>query len=253
MLISPLRFVDAAISHVGCVRSHNEDNFVARPESGLWCVADGMGGHVNGRRAADLIVEKISAVRLPGSFDADVLETAQAIHEANSAIWRESQDGGYSMGSTAAALVIRDRRFAVLWAGDSRAYLLRHGQLHRLTTDHTQVQELLDRGLLTPEEAKGHPMSHMLSRAVGVRPDLELDAVSDEVEEGDIFILCSDGLYGVLKDDQIIAPFSTERPQRACDQLVDVCLKEGAPDNVTIIAVACELGTFSVFSPASDG
>jgi serine/threonine protein phosphatase PrpC len=251
MTQAALRIVDGVRSHVGMVRKENEDAFLARPEAGLWGVADGMGGHEHGRRAADAIVAALWAVKPTGVFETDAKQVADAIHAANARIWAEAQAAGASMGSTAAVLLIQDRRFAVVWAGDSRVYLLRDGVLHRLTRDHTQVQEMVDRGLLTAEEARGHPMSHVLSRAVGVAPDVELDAVADEVELGDVYLICSDGLYGVVPEPQIAARVGSHSPEAACDRLIELCLRAGAPDNVTLVAVSCEQATLLSLAPAS--
>ncbi len=144
------------------------------------------------------------------------------------------------MGSTAVALYLSDRQFACLWAGDSRIYLLRDGALLQLTRDHTQVQEMVDRGLLSPAEAKHHPMSHVLSRAVGVEETLQLDAISDEAAPRDIFLLCSDGLTGLVSDGEIADTLSRLPVNAACNRLLEMVLDRGAPDNVTIVAVSCE-------------
>lgn len=234
------RYVDAALSDPGRVRAANEDAFVSAPERGLWAVADGMGGHVNGQWASKTVAQSLDAIAFAGDFDGDSLRVADAIHAANATIFTEASAAGKQMGSTAVALFLHGRRFVVLWAGDSRGYLLRDGALHRLTRDHTQVQEMVDRGMLTAEDAKNHPMSHVISRAVGVQAVLEVDAVADEIQTGDIFLLCSDGLYGVVPDDEIAGYLKGHSPENACRNLVQICLERGAPDNVTVIAVACD-------------
>jgi serine/threonine protein phosphatase PrpC len=248
-----LRFVDAARTDTGRVRSANEDSFVEAPARGLWAVADGMGGHVNGARASKAVAESLLATPLDGTFEADSLRVADAIHAANAKVHGESTAIGKPMGSTVAALLLRDESFAVLWAGDSRVYLLRDGALHRLTRDHTQVQELVDRGLLTPEEAVNHPMSHVITRAVGVQDALQVDAIADQPLAGDVFLLCSDGLYGVVSDEEIAAFLSAHRPAQACERLVELCLERGAPDNVTVIAVACDQTTLLTLPPDRNG
>jgi serine/threonine protein phosphatase Stp1 len=237
------------VTDPGRVRAANEDAFVAAPEFGLWAVADGMGGHVNGQWASRTVAQSLGNIAFADDFDADSLRVADAIHAANATIFAEASAAGKQMGSTAAALYMHDRRFAVLWAGDSRVYLLRDGALHRLTRDHTQVQEMVDRGYLTEEDAKNHPMSHVISRAVGVQAQLEVDAVADEIKSGDVFLLCSDGLYGVVPDHEIAAQLSANSPQAACQRLVEVCLERGAPDNVTIIAIACDPITLLTLLP----
>ena len=247
-----LRFVDAARSDVGKVRTANEDSYLAAPSLGLWAVADGMGGHDNGQWASRAVVQSLEAAPLTGAFDEDSVSVADAIHAANARVHAEAEAHGRQMGSTAAGLLVRSGRFAVFWAGDSRVYLLRDSVLHRLTRDHSQVQEMVDRGLLTPEEAVGHPMSHVISRAVGVDARLEVDVIVDEACPGDVFVLCSDGLYGVVTDAEIAEVIGAHRPGAACDRLLALCLERGAPDNVTVIAVACDQITLLTLAPAEE-
>lgn len=246
-----LRLRAAAVSDVGCVRSANEDSFLERPEVGLWVVADGMGGHAHGQWSSNVIVSAMRDVGLSGDFDTDVQGVADAIHAANATIHERTEAEGVAMGSTVVALLVQDRRFAVLWAGDSRSYLCREGWLHQLTRDHTQVQEMVDAGLLSPEEAKEHPMRHVLARAVGVQPHLQLDVVVDEADVGDIFLLCSDGLTGPVSDEEIVQAMGARQPQAVCASLVELCLERGAPDNVTTVAVACEEITRISLAPAA--
>jgi serine/threonine-protein phosphatase Stp1 len=246
-----IRFVDAARTDPGKVRAANEDSHYASPTQGLWAVADGMGGHANGRWASNAVAECLAQAILTGDFDADAGRVADAIHAANARVFTEAESLGKRMGSTAAVLLVAEGRFAVLWAGDSRVYLLRDGILHRLTRDHTQVQEMVDRGLLSEAEAVGHPMSHVISRAVGVEAELQVDAIADAPQSGDVFLLCSDGLYGVVNDAEIGEHLRAFRPADACERLVELCLARGAPDNVTVIAVACDQATLLTLHPAA--
>ena len=153
------------------------------------------------------------------------------------------------MGATVVALVVRGDEFAVLWAGDSRAYLHRDGQLIQLTRDHTQVQEMIDRGLLDPADAEDHPMKHVLSRAVGVQDSLAIDAVRDRAQTQDLFLLCSDGLYGVVGEAEI-ARILSERGIAAADALVEASLAGGAPDNVTVSLVGLSEPTLLILNGA---
>ncbi len=242
------RIAQAGLTDVGKIRQANEDSFVARPEAEFWAVADGMGGHKNGRWASETIAEVLGAAVLGGDFDNDAGEVSDAIHAANRRIFEAATASGQSMGSTVVALMMRADRFAAFWAGDSRLYLRREGELHRLTRDHTQVQEMVDKGYLAPADAATHPMSHVLSRAVGVERDLELAAITDEAQPGDVFMLCSDGLYGVMSDDEILQILASE-PQAAARSLIDTCLARGAPDNVTVIVVACQEPTLLSLQP----
>lgn len=238
-----LRFKDAALTHAGRVRSDNEDSILARPEGGLWVVADGMGGHSNGEWASAAITKALGDASLPADFEAAGAVVAQAIHSANQLIWVEAGALGSAMGSTAVALLLRDNRFAVFWVGDSRCYLLRGGALYQLTTDHSQVQDMVATGRLTPEEAEGHPMAHVLSRAVGVEPELELDAVSDEAMVDDIFLICSDGLTRTVPDVELTSLLSGDGPASTAERLVRLCLERGAPDNVSVVVVTCDAAT----------
>ena len=224
-------------THEGCVRTHNEDSYVARDDGGLWAVADGMGGHEGGEWASGRIVRELGRVDLALGYEDTCEEAAQAVVAANRQILTEGKKRGKSMGSTLVMLVIEGTRYAVLWAGDSRAYLMRGGKLERLSRDHTQVQEMVARGMMTAEQAQGHPMGHVLSRAVGVQKEVAIDRAEGEIQPGDIFLLCSDGLHGVVGDEAIGAHFAREAPDQALDELIDLTLEKGAPDNVTGIAI----------------
>ncbi len=232
-----VRIESYARTHEGCVRTHNEDSHVARDDGGLWAVADGMGGHEGGEWASGRIVRELGRVDLALGYEDTCEEATQAVVAANKQILAEGKRRGKSMGSTVVMLVIEGTRYAVLWAGDSRAYLMRDGKLERLSRDHTQVQEMVTRGLMTAEQATGHPMGHVLSRAVGVQKAVEIDRVEGEVLPGDIFLLCSDGLHGVVGEEAIAAHFAREAPEQALDELIELTLEKGAPDNVTGIAV----------------
>ena len=233
---STIRLESAARTHEGRVRTHNEDGHVARDE-GLWAVADGMGGHEGGDWASARIVRELGRVALDSGFEAACAAAGEAILAANGQIVAEAKKRGKSMGSTVVLLVVAGKSYAVLWVGDSRAYLMRGGRLTQLSRDHSQVQEMVARGMMTAEQAEGHPMGHILSRAVGVQAEVEVDRVDGEVQPGDIFLLCSDGLHGVAGDAEIAGHLAREAPARALDQLVDLTLAKGAPDNVTGIAV----------------
>jgi serine/threonine protein phosphatase Stp1 len=233
----PLRIESWARTHQGCVRSHNEDSHLASDRAGLWAVADGMGGHEGGEWASGRIVQALDRVDAGAGFEAMCAAAAAAIREANGEILVEARARGRQMGSTAAVLVAAGARYAILWVGDSRAYLMRGGRLALLSRDHSQVQEMVARGLLSAEQAIGHPMGHILSRAVGVQTEVEVDRVEGEVEGGDIFLLCSDGLHGVIADAEIERHLAREAPDRALDRLVALALERGAPDNVTGVAV----------------
>jgi serine/threonine-protein phosphatase Stp1 len=233
--------VDAfGVSDAGKVRDRNEDSMLLRSDAGLWAIADGMGGHAHGRWASEQIVTGLSRAPLSGDFVADVERIGLTTSVANLLIDAAAAKEGATIGSTVVIMLLAGARFAILWAGDSRAYLSRGGALIQLTRDHTYVQDLMAVGEIGAEEARSHPKRHMLSRAVGVEADFVLDAVQDEALPRDVFLLCSDGLTGVVSDDEIgerMGAFSSEEAARC---LLELALSRGAPDNVTVIVVRCE-------------
>lgn len=246
-MMQEFRIEDVSATHVGQVRKENEDSYVAIPEAQIWVVADGMGGHVNGKYASQAIVDAVAEVSYPDDLEHACDALAQSVHQANASIFAKSIEAGTQMGSTFVGMAIRGDQFAVMWSGDSRAYVCRNHQLIQLTSDHTQVQAMIDRGLLTSEEALVHPMRHVLARAVGVEDDLQIDAVRDSILPGDMFLLCSDGLYGLVSDNEIGEILEHSGPS-ACDELVALCLERGAPDNVTITLVSVHELTLLVLS-----
>lgn len=249
----PLRLVSTATTHPGLVRRVNEDRHCERPQDGLWVVADGMGGHAHGDWAAHAVVQALEGVELPDDFDAAVQTVADGVHSANRRIWAEAQRREQQMGSTVVALLIRDDRFAALWVGDSRAYLLRDDMLVPLTRDHSQVQEMVDRGLIAPEDAAHHPRGHVLARAIGVGARIAVDVVADSVEPGDRFLLCSDGLSGPVVDEELRQSLSRSSPSEAVEALLAQALARGAPDNVTAIVVAAQEATRLTFADTGGG
>jgi serine/threonine protein phosphatase PrpC len=232
---------------VGLKRKVNEDAVLVRTDRGLWAVADGMGGHEGGEWASGEIVKALDEMTLPEDFDAAQDAIAEAIGIANRKIVAQAKVRGRQMGSTVVAMLMRGARYAILWVGDSRAYVLRGRQLLQLSRDHSQVQEMVDRGIMKPEDAEGHPMGHILSRAVGVRDDVAVDRVTGEVEPGDTFLLCSDGLHGYVPKDDITRLLVQHTPDEASNDLVEITLANGAPDNVTVIAVSATEATILSF------
>jgi serine/threonine protein phosphatase Stp1 len=249
-----LRVQDDAVTNVGKVRQVNEDSMFASTELGVWTVADGMGGHEYGERASKAIVDAVATLEPVNDFQTKVDKVREAILAANAEIYAEAQERGQRMGSTVVSLVLKDDDFAVMWAGDSRAYLYRDNKLTQVSRDHTQVQSLIDRGLLAPEDAAGHPMSHVLARAIGVMAQVDVDVVRDKVRPGDVFLLCSDGLYGLVSDDEIAEYLIPSRLSGAADALIALSLERGAPDNITVIAVsASEVTLLSFGKDRTDG
>ncbi len=240
---APFRIESFAQTHEGRVRDHNEDSFCAKEAQGLWAVADGMGGHEGGEWASQRIVAALDAIGLPDDFDEAQRLIAEAIERANTVILAEARVRSKQMGSTVVTLLVQGTRYAVQWVGDSRAYVLRDGELIQLSRDHSQVQEMVDRGIMKPEDAVNHPMGHILSRAVGVREVAGVDGVDGEIIPGDIFLLCSDGLHGYVEPGDITRLLARGSPERASADLVALTLENGAPDNVTVIAVSASEAT----------
>ncbi|PTV95957.1 protein phosphatase [Rhodobacter aestuarii] len=226
---------------VGRVRDHNEDAYLARPDAGLWVVADGMGGHAAGDFASLAITGELGQIGVPGSLDDLQARVFERLGRATMAIRSRSQAlGGATVGATLVALLLYEDEFACLWAGDSRVYLMRGGTLFRLTEDHTEVQALLNAGAITEAEARTWPRRNVITRAIGVTDLPECERSSGRVEAGDLFILCSDGLTGHIEDNEIEQMAKAPRSAQAlCDELVALTLERGAHDNVTAVAVRC--------------
>lgn len=236
------RIRSAGMSDPGLKRPANEDSMLIDDDQSLWVVADGMGGHKNGAFASSQAVGCLAELPFEEDFDMALQRTADCIYAANQQIW-EAEGGSEArgtMGTTIVSLLIRGQRFAILWVGDSRAYIYRRGGLFRLSTDHTHVQDLVDQGMLEPSEAEHHPMAHVLSRALGVQETVQVDIVEDTLEPGDIFLLCSDGLTGPVSEDRIREIVSAHAPAEAVDKLIEAAHANGAPDNVSVALVAVE-------------
>jgi serine/threonine protein phosphatase PrpC len=227
-----------ARTDVGMVRQHNEDACMARPDLGLWAVADGMGGHAAGDIASGMIIERLSGLSLEPRLGHAVDEIETILEDVNSAlralaITREAS----TIGSTVVSLLIRGAHAVCLWAGDSRIYRVRDGQLEQLTQDHALVADLVDRGVLTAAQAANHPQSNLVTRAVGAADALKLDVEIVAISAGDQFILCSDGLDKELSDQEIRDAVINHRPNEIADALVELALARGSRDNVTVVAV----------------
>ena len=224
-----------ARSDVGLVREHNEDSFLLRTP--LFAVCDGMGGHAAGEVASSIAV-KVIGEEAPNTAD-DVLLGA-AIEAANQAVIEAPQKGigKPGMGSTASAIFIEGNQMAVAHVGDSRIYLLHHGTLVRITHDHSYVEELVDSGQITADEARNHPSRSVVTRALGSDPEMYADHFTLEVSDGDRIILCSDGLSSMILDDEIESiAVSNITPQNTADSLVSAALTAGGADNITVIVV----------------
>jgi protein phosphatase/serine/threonine-protein phosphatase Stp1 len=229
-----------AMTDVGAVRKHNEDNMLCRPDLGLWVVADGAGGHDSGEVASGMIVAELD--RLPAHLSgAEVLaEVRLTLARVHAALRAEAAARGPNamIASTFIALILRDRHFACLWAGDSRAYLLHRGVLRQISRDHSLVQELVDSGNLAPEDAERHPHANIITRAVGADTEvLELDKVIGQAEPGDRFLLCSDGLSKTLSEAEISSLLAAPDGVPPPELLIAAALAHRVNDNVTAVVV----------------
>lgn len=233
-----LRGFAIGLTHVGKVREENEDAFFVDEAKGIYAVMDGAGGMCAGAMASGLVREALCAIGAPDSAENLLEQFESRLIDAKARIEQASDRAdGAPMGTTIAALLIFRSNFACLWAGDSRVYRLRAGRLEQLTTDHTEAQELIDQNVLTPEEARTFARRHVITRAIGSGIELELELVSGNLQTGDRFLLCSDGLTGHLED-PVIGTFMMNGAARSSAQgLIDGALEHGGSDNVTVVIV----------------
>ena len=224
-----------ARSDVGCVREHNEDSYLV--QSPLFCVCDGMGGHAAGEVASSIAVETIAKL---GPKSADPALLARSVEAANAAIIEAAANGlgKPGMGCTATCAYIEGDKVAIAHVGDSRAYLVHEGTLIRVTRDHSYVEELVDAGEITADEARVHPNRSVITRALGSDPAMYADHFQLNIEEGDRLILCSDGLSSMIPDSEIETIAQQSSTAQICtDNLVDAALAAGGGDNVTVVVV----------------
>ena len=220
---------------IGCLRDHNEDSLVVAPP--LFAVADGMGGHAAGEVASEIAVN-VLAERAPAHPDPEAL--GRAVEEANRAIIVAAHEGRgrEGMGTTMTAAMLEGERLVIAQVGDSRAYLLHQGKLQQLTRDHSLMADMIEAGQLTAEEARTHPQRSVITRALGSDVHLHPDIYEINVETGDRLLICSDGLSGMVFDDEIENTMRrVQDPQRCASQLVNEAIAAGGHDNVTVIVV----------------
>lgn len=229
----------SAATHCGAVRTMNEDAYLSRNEDGLWVVADGMGGHDAGEVASEMITATLARVDiaqpLPDVVDA-LEDNLLDVHQKIRAYSRTHCEGRI-VGSTVVSLLVRESVGVCLWAGDSRLYRFRNHRLQRVSEDHSQVNEMLARGMITPEEARHHPASNVITRAVGASETLYVDVTLVELRKGDVYLLCSDGLYGALSEGKIVHHLRNADVDACTRALIEDALKAGARDNVTVVTV----------------
>lgn len=237
MIGKSFRFETAEVSHTGLARDHNEDRVLSEPESGLWLVADGMGGHQRGDYASGMIVDTLRSIGRPTSAPDLQARFVDRLNRANDQIHAFARTNGATIGSTVVALLAYQQHFACVWSGDSRAYLVRDGNLSPMSRDHTEANELLDRGAITEEEAENWPRKNVITRAIGVGAEVRLDHTYGTLRPKDTFILCSDGLTAHVSDLEILEMAQRGAPQQACKAMLDLTLERGATDNTTVLVV----------------
>lgn len=221
-------------SHIGLVRPENEDSFGLATDRGILVVADGMGGYENGRYVADRTVDAVCQVVPAVDFPDTRQRVTDALAQANQDVWKRSQQNRVKMGATFVVAVVDRSRLGILWAGDSRAYLLRDAHLYCLTRDHSAVQQLIDSGSLGLLESLHHPMRHVVVRALGMTAELHIDSGCHTVMPGDILLLSTDGLHGAVSDDAVEHCLSRDG-MNALDPLIELALNAGGKDNITAV------------------
>jgi protein phosphatase len=242
-----LNLIAAGQTDQGKVRPNNEDNFYLDEKLGLLVVADGMGGHASGETASKLAVNIIKdyflgTQKLIGDYDqsysAATNKLNSAIRLANQAVFEaaESSPSLKGMGTTIAAALITDNRLSIAHIGDSRIYLLRYGDIEQLTDDHSIVNEQVKRDIITKEEAARSDMKNILTKALGIAPEVEADLNELSLFDGDCLLLCSDGLSNMVTDSSMIELLSVaQNPVLACSALVDQANENGGKDNITVV------------------
>ena len=239
-----MRIRVGASSDIGRARERNEDAYLTSPP--LYAVADGMGGHRGGEVASALAVDVLSR--------GDETPLPQRVREANRAVFdRQADDRSVAgMGTTVTAVEIDGSNVRLAHVGDSRAYLLRDGELRMLTEDHTLVQQMVEEGKITAAEAHEHPQRNILTRVVGVDPDVEVDEHTVDTREGDRLLLCTDGLTAMMRDESVHELLAkSEDPQQAADDLVAAANRAGGLDNITVVVIDFVSGDGVDILPAS--
>ena len=232
-----------SLTEIGLVRKANEDKFLADKKRGLFIVADGMGGHEAGALARSLAIKTLDeflTLETITNNDGQVLKDAVEI--ANRVIYNEAKSKSMckGMGTTITAAIFKDYKLYIAHIGDSRAYLIRDGNIRLLTKDHSLVGELIRQGELTPQEAENHPHRNILTRALGTEPVVEIDLLEMVIQPGDILLLCTDGLSNFVNDQEILTEVvnNGNNLKNTVNNLVQLALKRGGLDNITVVLVS---------------
>ena len=236
-----LHITSNGVTHTGHVRTRNEDSILLLPEESLWTVADGMGGHHAGDFASQTITQNLGLFKQQQTLDASILLLEENVINSNSIIRRKSEKLGKNatIGSTVVCLYIWKNYAFIFWAGDSRLYRFRNNKLERLTEDHSYVEELVRMGKIEAKDAEAHPAANVVLKAVGIDDTLRLDFDYVELLDGDIFIICSDGLYKDMEEEKItpIVQANLEDMNALAEALLISSLNAGGTDNTSIITL----------------
>ncbi len=251
----PITWKSAQDTNIGTVREVNEDAILSLPKRQFWAVADGMGGYEAGSVASQMIVTSLESLTMDGGLDELVIRIEDRLLDVNQRIleFADIMLDGRTLGSTVVTLSIKGRVGVCLWAGDSRLYRFRNRQLQQLSRDHSQIQEQILQGYITAENAVDSTDANVITRAVGADPELYIDINVFGTQLGDIFLLCSDGLYNMLSDAEIAASLTESGIDEAVESLIQKALERGADDNISVILVKGELGSTANQSAAADG
>ncbi|GAB1258002.1 protein phosphatase 2C domain-containing protein [Aurantivibrio plasticivorans] len=230
----------SSMTHTGCVRHHNEDALITIPTSGIWAVADGMGGHDAGDYASRCIVSHLYDAAQHYKGHELINEIPNVIQRANSELldYAHSQSDEAIIGTTVVVLLLEGDHYHCYWTGDSRCYLSREGELQAITTDHTEAEELIAQGLTNEAAALDMRTANTLTQAVGVFPKAYVDYVSDLIYEGDRFLLCTDGLTKVYSDQELAQMVSYHNIDEINQQFLTGAIEAGAPDNLSSVIVS---------------
>jgi PPM family protein phosphatase len=237
----------ASLTDVGCNRENNEDNYgYWEPEDEasfavlgrLAMVADGMGGYEGGQIASRMAVETLSEAYAASAEPDSQKRLLNALAEAHQRIQRKAREDSRlsGMGTTCTAFALVNARLHFVHVGDSRLYLLREGKLRSITRDHTLIARLIEKGVIRPEEAENHPQKHVLTSALGVADDIEIDFPPEPlpIQAGDVLLICTDGLWGQMNLKEIQHATTSQSPKNACRALVQLAKERGGPDNITL-------------------
>jgi len=227
----------AMLTNSGNVREYNEDSGLVKTQNQLWVVADGMGGHEAGDVASKMITQTLDNIVPSNDFTQYLDQVDDALISVNQQLRVLARDkyNGRTIGSTVVAMIAHSHYIAYLWVGDSRIYRVRNRQITQLTRDHSEVQNMVDQGLLNAEEAELHPAANVITRAIGASDNLYLSVGIEETENEDIYILCSDGLYRDISDAELLQLSESEDVSTICENMMRVALSREAKDNVTVI------------------